>query len=176
MKVADTLSDRQLYTDLKAQLKSHQLLVQMELSIPNRVNLHQCLQNIFLDDQLRNKVTIAKKSEPDLYTHSLRASISAAIIGFYLGMSQGDCNCLATAGLIHDLGHMHMDSSKLKSNHLLLPEEKKIVYAHPVIMYLLLRDSRAYHPNVSVPVLEHHERRWGCHWSNTLRSTHCGNY
>ena len=117
-------------------------------------------------------MTIAKKAHPDLYAHSLRVSISAAIMAFYLGLSRDDCDCLATAGLIHDLGHMHMDSSILKSDQLLLPAQKQIIYAHPVIMFTLLKDSDAYHPKVSMPVLEHHERTWGTGYPRGVEQYH----
>lgn len=170
--MGDSLSNSQLYSDLKEQLENHPSLIQMALAIPNRTGLQQCLQHIFINDQLRNKVTIAKKSHPDLYTHSLRVSISAAIMGFYLGLSRDDCDCLATAGLIHDLGHMHMDSSIMQSNQLLLPEQKQIIYAHPVIMYMLLKDSDVYHPKVSMPILEHHERTWGTGYPRGISTYH----
>ncbi len=166
------LSNNQLYIDIKTQLETYPPLVQLAQAIPNRTNLQQCLQHIFLNDKLRNKVTIAKKAHPGLYTHSLRVSIGAAIMGFSLGLSRDDCDCLATAGLIHDLGHMHMDSSILQSNQLLLPKQKQIIYAHPVIMYMLLKDSDAYHPKVSMPVLEHHERNWGTGYPRGISTYH----
>jgi|TARA_B110000879_G_scaffold211456_1_gene304227 hypothetical protein len=68
--VADTLTNSQLYDDLKEQLENDPSLVQMALAIPNHTGLHQCLQHIFINEQLRNKVTIAKKSHPKLYTQS----------------------------------------------------------------------------------------------------------
>ena len=170
--VADTLTNSQLYDDLKEQLENDPSLVQMALAIPNHTGLHQCLQHIFINEQLRNKVTIAKKSHPKLYTHSLRVSINAAIMGFYLGLSRDDCDCLATAGLLHDLGHMHMDSSIMQSNQLLLPKQKQIIYAHPVIMYMLLKDSDTYHPKISMPILEHHERTWGTGYPRGISTYH----
>lgn len=170
--LGDAMSNSQLYGDLKEQLENHLPLVQMALAIPNHTSLHQCLQHIFINDQLRNKVTIAKKSHPGLYIHSLRVSVSAAIMGFYLGLSRDDCDCLATAGLIHDLGHMHMDSSLIESNQLLLPKQKQIIYAHPIIMFMLLKDSDAYHPKVCMPILEHHERTWGTGYPRGISTYH----
>lgn len=172
LSIGDCISNSELFADLNEQLERHQPLTQMIQAIPNTVSLRQCLQHIFLNNTLRNKVSIAKKAHPELYKHSLRVSIGAAIMGFYLGLSRDDCDCLATAGLIHDLGHMHMDNSTLRSGQLLLAEQKQIIYAHPVIMFLLLKDSDAYHPKVSMPVLEHHERTWGTGYPRGIEQYH----
>ncbi len=68
---------------------------------------------------------------------------------------------LATAGLFHDLGLLHVDPELLDSNHQFTAYGWKQIYAHPVIAYLFLKEFPEYHPDISIAVLEHHERADG---------------
>lgn len=159
--VAELITDRTLFFDAKRELNNDPLLKVLLPFINNPLELENCIRHLPLSDVMRTKVSMGKKSSPESYRHSLRVALGAAMLGFFQGLPQSQCEHLAAAGLFHDLGMLHIDRQYLDPSRVLNAEEMRFVHSHPVIMYLLLRDSEVYHPHISVPVLEHHERRGG---------------
>ena len=159
--ISDQLTNHTIYIDARRQLSNNPLLRALLPCINNPLELQNCIRHLPLTPIMRTKISMAKKSARDIYEHSLRVAIGAAMIGYFQGFSQTDCEHLAAAGLFHDLGMLHIDPSFLDSERTLNAEEMRFVHSHPLIMFLMMQDSDVYHPCISVPILEHHERLWG---------------
>ena len=159
--VTDAVTNHELALDFYAQLEQFDLFKQLKLSINNPERLKNCLRQVDLNAAMRTKVTVAKKVNPELYDHLLRVSIFTVMIGMSMGLSDKDCDILASAGLFHDLGHLHIDPALLTADRILSTKELQFVYAHPVIMYQQLVVMDAYPKETSLAILEHHERIGG---------------
>lgn len=158
LSIGDAITNAQLIHELQQELNRFPAFKQMVQAIPNPLKLEAYLRHIYLNDVMRNKLTVAYKSFPSLFAHSLRVAIGSAIAGMFCGLADEQCEHLAAAGLFHDLGDMHLDPMLFDPERTLVPKEKRAIYTHPLVMFNLLKQSEAYHPHISVPVLEHHER------------------
>jgi len=118
----------------------------------------RAIGRVHLEPAFANKLTVANERMPMLFAHSLKVAVAASILGHAFDLNIDDVATLTTAGLFHDLGELHLDPAIFERGHALTPEERQQLYAHPAISYAMLAQSPAYHPHVSRPVLEHHER------------------
>ena len=159
--VTDAVTNHELALDFYTQLENFDLFVQLQPSILNPERLKNCLRQVDLNAAMRTKITVAKKVNPALYEHLLRVSICTVMTGMAMGLDDKGCDILASAGLFHDLGQLHIDPELLATNRMLNTAELKFVYAHPVIMYQQLIAMDAYPKETAIAILEHHERVGG---------------
>jgi len=108
-----------------------------------------------------NKLTVAHRLHEPLFLDGLRVALAASVVGEQLGCNEVELETLATAGLLHDIGALHIEATQLNSNEQLRPEHWRQIYTHPSIGHLILNEFREYTPHVSRAVLEHHERMDG---------------
>jgi hypothetical protein len=118
----------------------------------------RAIGRVHLEPAFANKLTVARERMPMVFAHSLKVAVSASILGHAFDLNIDDIATLTMAGLFHDLGELHIDPAIFERGHVLTPEDRQQLYAHPAISYAMLAQSPAYHPHVSRPVLEHHER------------------
>jgi len=89
--------------------------------------------------------------------HSICVAVYAVATGMRLGMTDAQLNNLALAGLLHDIGKTHLDSSILMKKETLTPEEYEQIKHHSEEGYTMLKP----HPRIPTTVLEgilhHHE-------------------
>lgn len=92
----------------------------------------------------------------DLHGHVHRVSDLAVDLGTGLGLVDEDLDCLALAGVLHDVGKIHLDPMILGKPGPLDEGEKDLMQRHPELGFAMTRnrlDSR-----VSEAILYHHER------------------
>ncbi|CAN5824946.1 hypothetical protein BH23ACT4_BH23ACT4_00610 [soil metagenome] len=92
----------------------------------------------------------------DLHGHVHRVSDLAVNLGTGLGLKDDELDCLALAGVLHDVGKIHMDPMILGKPGPLDNGEKDLMQRHPELGFAMTRnrlDSR-----VSEAILYHHER------------------
>ena len=74
------------------------------------------------------------------------------------GESLHDMTIAAAAGLLHDLGMLHIDPELLDGGKRLSGDQRRPLYAHPVTSSMLIERFQAYPQKVSRAILEHHEQ------------------
>lgn len=129
-------------------------------SIPGFVELERIwavLSKIRLVDALAFKLTVAREKRPELLDHSLRIALLSIYLGLRRDLPETDLEALAMAAVFHDLGELHIDPEILGKSHSLTMDERRHIYAHPMIAYVILKAFREYHPLISTTVLQHHE-------------------
>jgi len=92
----------------------------------------------------------------DLHGHVHRVSDLAVDLGSGLGLTDSELDCLALAGVLHDVGKIHLDPMILGKPGPLDPSEKDLMQRHPELGFAMTRnrlDAR-----VSEAILYHHER------------------
>ena len=110
------------------------------------------------------------KPVPDedyLVSHTARSTIIAIIIGIFLKLPTHRLVELGIAALLHEIGMIKLPPQVYLSSRSLTEQERKLVYAHTVLGYNLLRSFNFPLP-ISVAALEHHERDNGTGYPRQL--------
>lgn len=119
------------------------------------------LKALSLTPRIAFKLTVMREQMPSLFTHSLEVMLTAQYLALASHMPDQDCNRLAAAALLHDLGVLHMDPVWRDPSRKVTGAERRHLVAHPVTAMLVARDARIYGAAVETAILEHHERMDG---------------
>lgn len=114
------------------------------------------------------QLTLARDTQPELWMHSLRSAVTAAWLISRLDGARHDMRMLAAAGLLHDLGMLHVNPVLLQPAVQLDRASRRQLYTHPVVSRMLLERHHEYAPQMLAAVLEHHERLDGSGYPRRL--------
>jgi len=117
--------------------------------------------NIVTDMDVLAQMRRLKDKDDYLLTHSVNVSLLAIMIGKWLGYDKDMVNNLGIAGILHDLGKVHIPEEILNKPSKLTDAEKEIMNNHPVIGFRLCRECANLDVSVKHAVLMHHERMDG---------------
>ncbi len=115
------------------------------------------------------KLTVMREQYPTVFVHSVRMMLVAVYLGIKSGLSERECMPLAVAGLLHDMGVMHMDPVWHDPANKISGAGRKQLLAHPVTAMLIIREQNIYPRSVEQAVLEHHESMDGSGYPRRLR-------
>lgn len=115
------------------------------------------------------KLTVAREQRPDIFEHSVQMALLSLYLGIKSNLPDHELATIAAAAMFHDLGNLHIDPEILRPGRPLPDAERRYLYAHPVTAYLALQEYPQYHPEVSMPVFEHHERLDGSGYPRGLK-------
>ncbi|HIE22504.1 MAG TPA: HD domain-containing protein [Acidimicrobiia bacterium] len=92
----------------------------------------------------------------DLHGHVHRVSNLAVDLGTGLALPDRDIDRLALAGVLHDVGKIHLDPEVLGKPGPLDDYERELMQRHPELGFAMTRDKLD--PKVAEAILYHHER------------------
>lgn len=92
----------------------------------------------------------------DLHGHVHRVSDLAVNLGTGLGLGEIDLDRLALAGVLHDVGKIHLDPGILGKPGPLDDSERELMKRHPELGFAMTRNRLD--PKVAEAILYHHER------------------
>lgn len=92
----------------------------------------------------------------DLHGHVHRVSDLAVDLGTGLGLPGDDLDRLALAGVLHDVGKIHLDPGILGKPGPLTEDEFELMRRHPEMGFAMTRNRLD--PKVAEAILYHHER------------------
>jgi len=104
---------------------------------------------------VKKYLNLLKKHHRESYEHSLRVGLLCIYLGFENSLPIKKIKLLCYAGLLHDIGKLHVSLSILLKKSPLTEEEIKKVKEHPRQGYLLLKDSEL--KKVREIIISHHE-------------------
>lgn len=115
------------------------------------------LEGIPLPEAVALQLTIARDVRPSLYDHALRTAWTMAWLADDPLRPQFDIGMAAAAGLLHDLGMLHLNPVLMDHKIELTRELRRELYSHPIVSTLLVERHHAYPQEVVRAVMEHHE-------------------
>lgn len=114
----------------------------------------------------------------DVHPGQFRYFVATALTAVWLANRplalRGDLVMLAAAGLLHDLGMMHIDPVLLEPSAEISPEQRRQLYSHPLVSVLLLERHAEYRVEMLRAVREHHEVLDGSGYPAGLAATSIG--
>jgi HD-GYP domain-containing protein (c-di-GMP phosphodiesterase class II) len=122
-----------------------------------RSMLLQCIEGIALPRPVVFHLTLMRETRPALFEHSILVALLAAHLVREGGAPIHDMTVAAAAGLLHDLGMLHIDAELLGAENRLSGDERKPLYVHPMTSSMLIARFHEYPKEVARAILEHHE-------------------
>jgi len=103
-------------------------------------------------------LTLARETRPALFDHSVLMALLCAHLVRESGGAKVDVREAAAAGLLHDLGMLHIAPELLDSEERLSGDELRPVYVHPLTSSMLVDRFPEYSKEIVRAIVEHHER------------------
>ncbi len=127
---------------------------------PGRVRdmLLQSIEAIPLPRPVALHLTLARETRPAQFEHSVLMALLCAHLVREGGAPIHDMTVAASAGLLHDLGMLHIAAELLEAGNRLSGDERRPLYAHPLTGSMLIARFHEYPSQVGRAILEHHER------------------
>lgn len=110
--------------------------------------MHQCPD--------RHLISMMKDVIEDLHGHVHRVSHLAVNLGRGFGLDADDLDRLSLAGILHDVGKVHMDPEILGKPGPLDQTERDLMKRHPELGFAMTRNRLE--PKIAEGILCHHER------------------
>lgn len=138
-----------------------QLLTQDGVSATPVTALVAPLQAMSLPAPLAFMLSVMREHHPQQFAHAMHVALVAVYLGLRADWSKGECTNLAAAGLLHDIGTLHIDPVWLDGNRPITGREREELAKHPIIAAQLVSAWQVYPRSVALGILEHHERMDG---------------
>ena len=155
---SDPVNIDRLLDRARVLLDSNPLLQRMAQRVPDSGRLISVIRSVELPEPLQIKLTVAAANDPARLDHLLMVTLTALAIGLRRAMPAGELKTLAFAGILHDLGELHIDPAIFESPGDLSVALRRQVEAHPVIMHAVLESLGGRYHDAARAILEHHER------------------
>lgn len=111
-----------------------------------------------LHKNLEQKLTVMAERAPKELEKSLFCAWLSGLITRRLGFDTETVYMAFLAGLVHDIGLMHIDPAILTKQGEFTGPEWRAVQSHVVVGKIVLESTPGIHPRMARAVLEHHER------------------
>jgi|GEM_PF-710180 len=136
----------------------------------------EIVKGLQYDKTILNKLTVYKYDSEDNFDHSLSVALLSTEIGKALNFSLHQLTELFSVCLFHDIGEMHIEKS-IYGKEELDAKDFRIITTHPVLSYVLMRESKtAFSSQVLSAVLNHHERLDESGYPRCLGEKHINRY
>lgn len=165
-----------LWGDMQKLLQEQAKLQKVAEIIDKGTSLQQVVLAMPIPAALAFKLTVAREKYPDIYRHSLLIMAMSVYLARCDKMSAEQESHLAMVALFHDIGLLHVNPKLLDLTHVVSVVERRHLYTHPLLAYLLLREFAELPKGVADAVLEHHERMDGRGYPRGLRDGKISRY
>ncbi|RKY95842.1 MAG: hypothetical protein DRQ06_02825 [Candidatus Hydrothermota bacterium] len=121
-----------------------------------------------LDEVVRTVVRIVETRDPYTAGHQMKVAELAAAIAREMGLDKRRVRTIYVAGMLHDIGKIHIPAEILSKPSALTEAEMNIIKTHPVVGYDILKNIDFDGPVAEI-VLQHHERLDGSGYPRGLK-------
>ncbi|MDD2915852.1 MAG: HD domain-containing protein [Gallionella sp.] len=120
------------------------------------------------------RLTVARDQRPALYRHLLSVAVISHYLALRLQLKQVTIDNLLIAALCHDLGELYIDPVILGSGHRVTDEERRFIYAHPIMGWLMVHELQGVDAEVAGTIIQHQERLDGSGYPHGKRDDAIG--
>lgn len=124
-------------------------------------HLLDALEAIPLPPPVAFQLSVARDVHPALFQYAVCSALLAGWLALRPGTLRYDVLMPMAAGLLQDLGMLHIDPVLLQPKGELSSEQRRQLYSHPLVSALLLERHHEYPRELIRAVREHHELRDG---------------
>lgn len=117
----------------------------------------RAIETIPLSAPIVFQLTVAQDVRTGVFQHLLRTALIAGWLARSPLKSRYDLETAVAAGLLHDIGMLHVDPILQQPEQQLDREQRRQLYAHPLVSSQVLERTRDYGPDVVRAVGEHQE-------------------
>jgi HD-GYP domain-containing protein (c-di-GMP phosphodiesterase class II) len=142
----------------EAALQRWPFFAQMGQPARVRAMLLEAIAGIPLPKPIALHLTVMRHGKPALFEHSVLMGLLCAHLVREGGGMQHDMGLAASAGVLHDIGMLHIDPALLDSGDPLSGDALKPLYVHPLTASMVMGRFSDYPKDVLRAVVEHHER------------------
>lgn len=153
----NTVTGKSLRASAESYLNEISFFSRMAPDAKSRALLLDALETVPLPAPIAFQLTIARDVRPEIYLHLIRTALIAAWLSKTPLLSRFDMSMACAAGLLHDIGMLHVDPLLLQPEHTLNAAQHRQLYAHPLISTMLIERHHQYPKEVVRAVREHHE-------------------
>lgn len=141
-----------------------------QMAQPARIGnmLLEAVSGIALPRPVALHLTVMRTNKPALFEHSVLMGLLCAHLVREGGGMQHEIAMAATAGVLHDIGMLHIEPSLLDSGSPLSGDQLKPLFVHPLTASMVMSRFSDYPKEVVRAVVEHHERLDGSGYPRAL--------
>ncbi|MGH1485159.1 MAG: HD-GYP domain-containing protein [Cellvibrionaceae bacterium] len=155
--IANQLNAKAIYEQIIDMINKDAYLKALNSKAGSAKVLQSCCLRLQKYPLLLQKLTVLDMEITHVFHQSLLSGYLAYLCGYTQGLQQEKIEENFLAGLIHDIGLLHIDRYILTKKETLSAEEWRKIQSHPVIGYEILKRIDKFPTNVTRAVLEHHE-------------------
>lgn len=154
-----------LHTVTGKTLREHAELAMREIPFFERIGsdiktrglLLDALENLPLPGPIAFQLMLILKTQPKLFRHSIYTALFAAWMTLDTLVSRFDLGIAAAAGLLHDIGMLHINPTLLAPHEVIDRDLRRQLYSHPLVSSVLIDGHHEYPKNMVRAIKEHHE-------------------
>ncbi|KQP23045.1 HD-GYP domain-containing protein [Pseudorhodoferax sp. Leaf267] len=157
LEAQDSVSGRVLRATAEKLIERRPILGYMLESPTVRATLLDALEAMPLPPPIAFKLSVARDVHPALFQYNVCAALIAGWLATGPNALRYDVSMVVAAGMLQDLGMMHVDPVLLQPEGTLTREQRRQLYSHPLVSALLLERHHEYPRELIRAVREHHE-------------------
>lgn len=116
------------------------------------------IETVPLPEAMALQLTVARDVRPEIFMHLVRTALMAIwLVNRPPSVARFDLGMAASAGLLHDIGMLHVDPVLLRPTHQLNRDQRRQLYSHPLLSNALVERHHQYPREVVRAVAEHQE-------------------
>ena len=157
IEIAASVNGPNLRSIAEELLDSSAIFARMAERPTDRGLLLDCLEAVPLPTAVAFQLTVVRDVHPEQFRYFVATALAAIWLGNHPLAVRHDLVMLAAVGLLHNLGMMHIDPVLLQPGTQISREQRRQLYAHPLVSVLLLERHHEYTADVLRAIREHHE-------------------
>lgn len=170
LRVAGPVDNRAVREAAAERLRDSALGAELVRAAGDERRLLRPLDNVPLPEPVAFRLTVMREQRPALYAQTIESTLIALYLGHAAGLDLHAMGRLAAAGLLHDLGMLHIDPALLADNRPLDTVGRRHLAAHPLTAMLIAREQGCYPGTVLDAIAQHHERLDGSGYPRGLKN------
>jgi hypothetical protein len=155
--IENQLNAKSIYDKINQMVLINPNLIAMHKEINEKKSLQKCCLRLEKYPLIQQKLTVLCVELPHVFEQSILSAYLAYLCARLEQREQLHIEEYFLAGLVHDIGFLHIDHRILKKSGELTPEEWRSIQSHPLIGYEILKAIPNFPKTASRAVLEHHE-------------------